>query len=273
MNVYTSPSAFKEKLGNSFGAFLDLLRFIRVNYVMDELWDGEAELKFRRSGKTLVTLCIKENCFNALIIFGKAERAVFDEIRGKFSDFVCNYYDNSRIYHDGKWMFIDIEDGTYLNDIIEMIKIKKKPNRKINIAKAEFGQCGQRCDQCLLYVKNNESARGNVDFHEKDWICYHSEDEVRVDYTNMICAGCYKKGKDECPEKVCLQEKDIQSCSQCSEHCACKKNSHDFDPARCNLGLSADDITQAVMPYYSNFWLDKQITQSTNSGSPAKPEA
>lgn len=25
-----------------------------------------------------------------------------------------------------------------------------------------------------------------------------------------------------------------------------------------NLGLSANDITRAVMPYYSNFWLDKQ---------------
>ncbi len=258
MGIYTDPSKFKNKLGNSFNSFIDLIRFVRVNYSMDELWDGKEVLKFRRSGKTLVSLCIKENCFNALIIFGKAERAVFDENRGQFSDFICNYYDNSHTFHDGKWMFIDIEDSTHLNEIIELLKIKKKPNRKINTAKAEFGQCGQRCDLCLLYAKNNEGVRGNIDFHEKDWICYHSEDEERVDYTNMICAGCYKKGKDECPEKICLQEKGCNNCFECNECFTCKINSHDFDPARCNLGISADDITRAVMPYYSNFWLDKQ---------------
>ena len=161
----------------------------------------------RKDGKTLLTLCIKENCFNALIIFGKAERAVFDGVREQFSDFIRSYYDNSATYHDGKWMFIDIEGNAHINEIIEMLKIKKKPNRKINIKNAEFGQCGQRCDQCLLYVKNNENSRGNIEFHEKDWICYHSEDEERADYTNMICGGCYKKSIDECPEKKCLHEK------------------------------------------------------------------
>lgn len=258
MSTYTNPSTFKDKLGGSFDAFMDLLRFIRVNYVIDELWDGKEELKFRRSGKTLITLCLKENCFNALIIFGKAERAVFDEVRGQFSDFICNYYDNSTTYHDGKWMFIDIDGKAHLDEIIEMLKIKKKPNRKINIAKAEFGQCGQRCDQCLLYTKNNEDTKGNLEFHEKDWICYHSEDEERADYTKMVCGGCHQNEADHCPEKLCLKEKGYDGCLQCGECDKCRINSHDFDPARCNLGLSADDITRAVIPYYSSFWIEKQ---------------
>ena len=155
MNEYTSPSKFKEKLGKSFDTFMELLRFIRVNYVMDELWDGKEVLKFRRSGKTLVSLSLNENAINVLIVFGKAERAVFEEVRGDFSDFICTHYDNSGTYHDGKWMFIDIDDDTYLNEIKELLKIKKKPNRKINISKAVFGQCGQRCDKlggCLRRI-------------------------------------------------------------------------------------------------------------------------
>lgn len=258
MGIYTQPSRFKEKLGNSFDTFMNLIRFIRVNYVMDELWDGKEILKFQRSKKTLVTLCIKENCFNVLIIFGKAERAVFDEVREQFSDFICNYYDSSNTYHDGKWMFIDIEDGTYLNDIIELIKIKKKPNRKINTSKAVFGQCGQRCDQCLQYVKNNETARGDLEFCERAWRCYYSEGEGWSDYTNITCPGCCNLSSDYCTEKVCSREKGYNSCFECNEYSSCKKNSHEFDPAACNLGLSADDITRAVMPYYSNFWIEKE---------------
>lgn len=258
MSVYTKPSDFKEKLGDSFDAFADLIRFIRVNYVMDELWDGKEILKFQRSKKTLVTLCLKENCFNTLIIFGKAERAVFDEAREQFSAFICGHYDSSNTFHDGKWMFIDIKDSTYLHEIIELLKIKKKPNRKINISKVEFGKCGQRCDQCLLYAKNNETERGNIEFHERDWKCYHSEEETRVDFTNNICPGCCHNGPDSCPEKICLREKGYNNCVQCDEYATCRKNSHEFDPAACNLGISADDITRIVLPYYSNFWIEKQ---------------
>ena len=61
MGIYTQPSNFKEQLGSSFNTFLNLIRFIRVNYVMDELWDGKELLKFQRSKKTLITLCIKGN--------------------------------------------------------------------------------------------------------------------------------------------------------------------------------------------------------------------
>ena len=37
-------------------AFEQIVGFIRSNYVMDEFFDGKNEIKFRRSGKTLVTI-------------------------------------------------------------------------------------------------------------------------------------------------------------------------------------------------------------------------
>ena len=36
-----------------------LVGSLRKLYIMDELWDDKSELKFRRSGKTLVTLYLK----------------------------------------------------------------------------------------------------------------------------------------------------------------------------------------------------------------------
>lgn len=66
-----------ELLGNAKTAWDHHLAAIRNDYEMDELWDGN-ELKFRRGGKTLVTLYIKEGFFTVLVIFGKVEREKFE---------------------------------------------------------------------------------------------------------------------------------------------------------------------------------------------------
>ena len=100
-----------------FLPFEQIVGFIRSNYVMDEFFDGKNEIKFRRSGKTLVTIIMKDFKFTTLIIFGKDEREKFDNMRTKFSNYICNYYDNSKTYHDGKWMFICIENSKYIKEI------------------------------------------------------------------------------------------------------------------------------------------------------------
>jgi hypothetical protein len=37
-----------------------------------------------------------------MIIFGKDERAKFEDIRDTLSTAVCRQYDEAKIYHDGK---------------------------------------------------------------------------------------------------------------------------------------------------------------------------
>ena len=123
-------------LGKSIGAFEKIVEYIRTNYDMEEIFtiynrkDGKNELKFRRSGKTLVTFYIKEKMFTVLIIFGEKEREIFENEQEKYSKYIRDYYANTKIYHDGKWLLIDIKDNKYINEIIEMIHIKKKPNKK-----------------------------------------------------------------------------------------------------------------------------------------------
>ena len=182
-----------------------LVGFIRAYYVMEELWDGNEILKFRKSGKTLVSLSVHENRFNALIIFGKAEREKFDAVRDNFSDYILNYYDNSRTYHDGKWMFIDVDSNTNIDEIVELIKIKKKPNRKVeNLKDAEIGCCGNRCDQCLLRATNG-GKENRVLFNDENYKIYFSPDEQKEDYSSVNCAGCYQG----CKTRDCAKEKDM----------------------------------------------------------------
>ncbi len=104
-------------------------------YEMDRTWDkgfGDwlYEYKYRRGGKTLCTFYAKENVANVLIIFGRAEREKFEMQRNTFSEHILRIYDSTETYHDGKWMWIAIDDSLSFDDIINMLKIKRRPNRK-----------------------------------------------------------------------------------------------------------------------------------------------
>jgi len=128
----------KEMLGNASLALEKLTGHIRFYYVMDELWEeGKPtnkhynNLRIRRGGKTLITLCLREGYFIACVVLGKDEREKFDEQREAFSETTCKEYDEAKTYHDGKWLGFDVYDDSIIDDIIRLIHIKRKPNRKI----------------------------------------------------------------------------------------------------------------------------------------------
>jgi len=125
-------------LGSASAAWEKLVGHIRYYYIMDELWQEGSpthknynNLYFRRGGKTLVTLGIREGYFIACIVLGKDEREKFDEQRETFGEVVCKVYDEAQIYHDGKWIAFDVCDESLIDDIIRLLPIKRKPNRKI----------------------------------------------------------------------------------------------------------------------------------------------
>lgn len=39
-------------------------------------------------------------------------------------------YEETAIYHDGKWLWIPLDNKIAIEDILEMLKIKRRPNRK-----------------------------------------------------------------------------------------------------------------------------------------------
>jgi len=129
----------KAMLGEASYAWEKLTGQIRFYYIMDELWaEGNPNHKhynnlyFRHGGKTLVTLCIREGYFIASIVLGKNEREKFDDQRDAFGEAICKEYDEAQTYHDGKWLAFDIYDNCLLvDDIIRLLNIKRKPNRKI----------------------------------------------------------------------------------------------------------------------------------------------
>ncbi len=91
----------------------NLVKKIEERYDVDQIWskgfgDWIYEYKFRRGGKTLCTLYMKNENANILITLGKAEREKYDTDRMLFSDSMNDLYDRTDSLHDGKWLWIPI---------------------------------------------------------------------------------------------------------------------------------------------------------------------
>lgn len=104
-------------------------------YDVDRLWNKgfgswKVEYKYRRGGKTLCTFYAREGIANLLITYGKAEREKFENIKSSFSRHLQEIYDNTETYHDGKWLWISLDEQLNYVEILEMLKIKRRPNRK-----------------------------------------------------------------------------------------------------------------------------------------------
>lgn len=123
-------------LGDSlYDVWAGLCAFIDEKYDMDRLWDkgGKAwkyEYKYRRGGKTLCALYARENRMGFMVILGKDERLKFEADRENYSKEVQEIYDQTRTYHDGKWMMFEPVDTSLFHDFIKLLSIKRKPNRK-----------------------------------------------------------------------------------------------------------------------------------------------
>ncbi len=240
-------SEIRPLLKGATQAWVNIVGYIRVNYVMDELFDGKDEFKFRKSGKTFATFYIRDGYFALLIIYGKKERETFEARQAEFPRYLIDIYNTSKTFHDGKWMFIEVRDDSLTDALIRMLHIKKKPNRKTeDLLGAALGKCGNRCDLCLLYESNNRTEKGNIVFQKGDCKCYHSaKEEDEADYSKIICKGCHSN----CEAVKCANSKQYGSCIEC-DYMSCDVKTNNFtNPGECNLGLTNQDLEKFVLPY------------------------
>ncbi|MFW9963957.1 MAG: DUF3788 domain-containing protein [Candidatus Sifarchaeia archaeon] len=86
-------------------------------------------IRYRRSGKTLCTLYPEEGGFTILIVYGKSEVEKFIEQKSELSDQIVALFQETKQFHDGKWLWIKLSDTTLLDDIKKMLYIKKSPHR------------------------------------------------------------------------------------------------------------------------------------------------
>ena len=131
-----TQSTMTELLGQPlFAVWQELCSAIDEKYDMERLWNTGGknwvyEYKYRRGGKTLCSLYAKSNCVGFMIIFGKDERLKFEADRDNYAKEIQKIYDEAPTYHDGKWMMFEPVDASLFPDLIRLLRIKRKPNRR-----------------------------------------------------------------------------------------------------------------------------------------------
>ena len=116
----------------------ELTEAVDLLYDVDKLWnkgfgDWKIEYKYCGGGKTLCTFYAKKDIANLLITYGKAEREKFEEIKESIAKPLQDIYEKTEVLHDGKWLWVPLDDKITIHDVIVMLKIKRKPNRKEKI--------------------------------------------------------------------------------------------------------------------------------------------
>lgn len=136
INIIPDENDMIALIGQSlYDVWQKLCAAIDEKYDMDRIWNsgGKAwtyEYKYRRGGKTLCSLYARENCMGFMVILGKDERAKFEAARNNYSELVQKIYDETKTYHDGKWLMFEPIDTSLFGDFVQILAIKRKPNRK-----------------------------------------------------------------------------------------------------------------------------------------------
>lgn len=136
INIIPDENDMIALIGQSlYDVWQKLCAAIDEKYDMDRIWNsgGKAwtyEYKYRRGGKTLCSLYARENRMGFMVILGKDERAKFEAARNNYSELVQKIYDETKTYHDGKWLMFEPIDTSLFGDFLQILAIKRKPNRK-----------------------------------------------------------------------------------------------------------------------------------------------
>ena len=112
-----------------------LLEFIDQSYNFDRkiLFGGKKygwAVQYKKGKKTIVTLFPERKRFTVLLIFGKSELDEINEIKKSLSLSVIDKIRSTKQYHDGKWVWLQYEGNSFVESIIELIKVKRKPDSK-----------------------------------------------------------------------------------------------------------------------------------------------
>ena len=84
-------------------------------------------IRYRKGGKTLISLFPEYGAFTALIVLGKKEIEKVMGVFKKISPSTRALYENSKYLHDGKWLWIRVHKPSHVEDVKRLLLVKRKP--------------------------------------------------------------------------------------------------------------------------------------------------
>jgi len=123
-------------IGEPAGRFwVALHHFVIDTYELRPEWKYESAksgwaMYCRKSGRALMNMAPDSNGFTVLVVLGakEAEQALADA--GRFGPNVRERLETAHVFHDGRWLWIRVQDMQDVEDIQKLLLIKKSPVRK-----------------------------------------------------------------------------------------------------------------------------------------------
>ena len=84
-------------------------------------------IRYRKSGRTLVTLCPASKSLTALVVLGKKEIAKVEVFENKLSKKIRDLFHNTKQLHDGRWLWIKPSTKKDIESIEMLLNAKRQP--------------------------------------------------------------------------------------------------------------------------------------------------
>ncbi|MCC0708744.1 DUF3788 domain-containing protein [Clostridioides sp. ES-S-0190-01] len=118
-------------------AFINSPLWDNLNNALTSTYDVEPKLgyskcsmqrgwnvKYKKRGKSLCTLYPQEGSFKALVIVNESNRVEVDLFINTCCDYIKQLYNEIKFFNGSKWLMIQIDSMSALNDTLELIKFR-----------------------------------------------------------------------------------------------------------------------------------------------------
>lgn len=119
---------------DAIASWKQIQEYLKAHYdlLMETIYYGDRYgwvVRFRKSGRTIVSLFPEKNSFSFLIVYGKKEIDKFSSQESEFLPAIVEVFKTTKKLHDGKWLWIQVIDSTYFENLKKLIAIKRKPKK------------------------------------------------------------------------------------------------------------------------------------------------
>lgn len=115
------------------GAWVRLRRYLKENYdIAPEMIFGKKhgwDLRYRKSGKTLITLTPEKGAVRILIVLGRKESEKALSMQNELTSQMHEFIKNTKQLHDGRWLWIRLFHSSGAEDVEKLLLIKRKPKK------------------------------------------------------------------------------------------------------------------------------------------------
>lgn len=123
-------------LGRPYGdQWATLDDFIQETYQAECAWRFYGSkngwtLRYRKGGRPLCEITPEKGTLTVLIVLGSQEAADTQTCLDTFGPMTRECFTAARAFHDGRWLWLHIQETRDVEDVEKLLIIKRKPSKK-----------------------------------------------------------------------------------------------------------------------------------------------